>query len=134
MKVVGILEPTGTIADSYHFVSRETFQSLTNEGTLKTVTEEDSGVELFYTISSKVPDMFKESITLNSLQTIVLGKKQYIPMYFGSEEGAMMIQKGEFKKDGDVLKELERDVIVAGVLPKTGTALDTMHFVGSNFK
>ncbi len=134
MKVVGILEPTGTIVDSYHFVSRETFQTLTNEGTLKTVTEEDSGVELFYTISSQVPDMFKESITLNSLKTIVLGKKQYIPMYFGSEEGAMMIKKGEFKKDGDVLKELDRDVIVAGVLPKTGTALDDMHFVGSAFK
>ncbi len=134
IKVVGILEPTGTIADTYHFVNQETFQILTNEGILKTVTEEDSGVELFYTISSQVPDKFKESITLNSLDTIVLGKKQYVPMYFGSKEGAMMIQKGEFKKDGDVLKELDRDVIVAGVLPKTGTALDIMHFVGSDFK
>ena len=62
--------------------------------------------------------------------TVTLGKNEMVVGY----EEAMIIQKGEFKKNGDVLKELERDVIVAGVLPKTGTALDTMHFVGSNFK
>ena len=134
MKVVGILQPTGTIVDKYYLVNQETFQNLTNEGSLKTVTEDDDGVELFYSISYQIPDKFKESITLSSLNTIVLGKKQYVPMYFGSEEAGMMIKKGEFKKDGDVLKELDSDVIVAGVLPKTGTALDNMHFVGNDFR
>ncbi|MFZ2206579.1 MAG: heavy metal translocating P-type ATPase [Microgenomates group bacterium] len=133
MKVVGILEPTGTIADKYHFVNTETFVNLKNEGTLKTVTEEDGSIELFYVISSQIPDKFRQNITLGSLSNLTLGRKQYTPMYFGSEEGAMMMQKGEFKKEGDVLRELERDVIVAGVLPKTGTALDSMHFVGEGF-
>ena len=54
-------------------------------------------------------------------------------MYFGSEEATMMIEKGEFKKEGDVLKELDNNIIVAGILPKTGTALDDMHFVGVDF-
>jgi Cu+-exporting ATPase len=132
MKVVGILEPTGTIIDKYHLVSTETLQDLTNEGSLKTVTEDD-GVGLFYTISSAIPEKYTGKITLNSLKPLVLGQNQYIPMYFGYEEAGMMMKKGEFKKAGDILKELDKDVIVAGVLPKTGTALDDMHFVGSDF-
>jgi Cu+-exporting ATPase len=133
MKVVGILEPTGTILDTYHLVNTETFQDLSNEGSLKTVTEDD-GIGLFYTISSTVPEKYIGKITQNSLKPIVLGQNQYIPMYFGYEEAGMMIKKGEFKKAGDTLKELDQDVIVAGVLPKTGTALDDMHFVGPDFQ
>ncbi len=133
IKIVGILKPTGTIIDKYHLVNQSTFQKLTNEGSLQTVTEEEGEVELFYVISSQVPDKLKESIPLNSLAPIVVGKKQYLPMYFGSEEAVMMISKGEFEKTGDLLTELNRDVIVAGILPKTGTALDYMHLVGSDF-
>ncbi len=134
MRIVGILEPTGTIADKYHFVNQETFQNLTNEGTLKTVTEDDGGVELFYVISSEIPDKFKENISLNSLIVLTLGKKQYVPMYFGSEQARMMIKNDEFKKQGDVLEEQGTDVIVAGILPKTNTTLDDMHFVGVEFR
>ena len=43
------------------------------------------------------------------------------------------LQSVQFKKAGDTLKELDRDVIVAGILPKTGTSLDYMHFVGKGF-
>lgn len=134
MKVVGILAPTGTIIDKYHLVNSETFGILTNEGSLKTVSEDDGSVELFYTISYQVPEKFKKNIDIGSLKTVVIGKKSYVPMYFGSDEAEMMMKKGEFKKEGDNLKELGNDIIVAGILPKTGTALDNMHFVGSNFQ
>lgn len=134
MKVVGILEPTGTVLDNYHIVNSETFQILTNEGILKTVVEDDGGIELFYVISAQVPEKFIKNMELGSLYPIRIGKSQYIPMYFGSEEATMMISKNEFKKEGDVLKEQNTDVIVAGILPKTGTTLDIMHFVGIDFK
>lgn len=134
MKVVGILEPTGTVLDTYHLVNPETFQILTNEGVLKTVVEDDGGIELFYIISAQVPEKFVKNIELGSLYPIFIGKNRYIPMYFGSEEATMMIKKREFQKEGDVLRELGNDIIVAGILPKTGTALDSMHFVGVDFK
>jgi len=54
-------------------------------------------------------------------------------MYFGQKEGVMMIKKGEFRKKGDVLEELGNSIIVADILPKTGTTLDEMHFVGVDF-
>jgi Cu+-exporting ATPase len=133
MKVVGILEPTGTVLDKYHLVNPETFQILTNEGILKTVVEDDGGIELFYVISNKVPEKFLKNIELGSLYPILIGKNRFIPMYFGAEEAQMMIKKGEFKKEGDALTELDNDIIVAGILPKTGTALDDMHFVGVDF-
>ena len=134
MKVVGILEPTGTALDKYHLVNAETFQILTNEGVLKGIVEDDGGIELFYVISSRVPEKFVKNIELGSLYPILIGKNRYIPMYFGTEEAQMMMKKGEFKKEGDALKELDNDIIVAGILPKTGTALDDMHFVGEDFK
>lgn len=134
MKVVGILEPTGTILDSYHLVNGETFKTLTNEGSLKTAVEDGVDIELFYVISNKIPEKFVKDIELGTLFPIRIGKNQYIPMYFGSEEAQMMIKKSEFKKEGDVLQELNNDIIVAGILPKTGTALDSMHFVGVDFK
>jgi len=132
MKVVGILAPTGTALDTYHLVNPETFSLLQNGGTVVTVTEDNGGVELFYYISSQIPEKYKGNI--GSFDLLPLGKKQYVPMYFGSEQARMMIQNGEFKKIGDTLEEQGVDVIVAGILPKTGTMLDEMHFVGENFK
>ena len=134
MKVVGILAPSGSVLDKYHLVNSETFKYLTNEGSLQTVTEDDGGVELFYTISNQVPEKFKKNIDIGSLKIIVIGKKSYVPMYFGSDEAEMMMKKGEFKKEGDSLKELGNNIIVAGILPKTGTALDNMHFAGNDFR
>ena len=132
MTVVGIMAPTGTILDSYHLVSSETLSNITSETSLVTVTEED-GVELFYTIASRVPDKYKTNISPSGLDRVVLGTRVYVPMYFGATEAEMMIKKGEFKKEGDILQELGQDVIVAGILPKTNTSLDEMHFVGREF-
>jgi len=133
IKVIGILGRTGTIIDSFHIVNQETFTALKNEGVLKTSVEEDDGVELFYIISKQVPSKYKNNITLGSLYPIIEKDKTYIPMYLGFEQGVMMIKQGEFKKNGDVLSELGNNNVVAGILPKTGTALDMMHFVGVDF-
>lgn len=135
MKVVGVLKPTGTILDSYHLVNAETFEALeAGGGSVRTVVEDEGAVELFYVISSQVPEKFIKNIELGSLYPLIVGKKQYIPMYFGSEQAVMMIKNGEFNKEGDILKEQNTDVIVAGILPKTGTSLDMMHFVGVDLK
>jgi hypothetical protein len=133
MKVVGILERTGTILDSFHIVNKETYSGLKNEGVLRTVTEEDNGVELFYTISSIVPTKLNKDISIGSLLTTEIQGKKYTPMYFGNTVGVMMIKEGEFKKQGVTVEELGVNVIVAGILPKTGTALDKIHFAGPNF-
>jgi len=134
MRVVGILERTGTIIDSFHIINQKTFTTLNNEGMLKASVEEDNEVELFYAITKQVPTKYQNNMTLGSLYPIIEKDKTYIPMYFGFEQGVMMIKQGEFKKNGDVLSELGNNNIVAGILPKTGTALDMMHFVGEDFK
>jgi hypothetical protein len=134
MRVVGILEPTGTLVDNYHLVSAGTFSRLTGEDALTIIVEDDGGIEYFYTIRSAIPDKLKGDVTFGSLKPVVIGKKTYIPMYFGSEEAAMMIKKGEFRKTGDTLRESGNDVIVAGILPKTNTVLDGFHFAGEAFK
>lgn len=134
MKVVGIVERTGTLLDSFHFINEATFARLKNEGSLRAVVEDDDGVELFYTISSTIPTKFKQTITLGSLYPIIKSEKTYIPMYFGSQQAIMMIKEGEFSKVGDTLEEGGNNIVVAGILPKTNTIFDMMHFTGEDFK
>jgi len=134
MKVVGILAPTGTILDKYHLINSKTAQILNSEGNLRTVVEDDGGVELFYIISTRIPELLKENMSLDDFKSRNSNNIKYAPMYFGSEQARMMIKNGEFKKQGDTLKEEGTDVIVAGILPKTNTSFDEMHFVGEDFR
>lgn len=147
-KVVGILEPTGTVIDSYHFVNNATLAKMTNVATVKYVAEKEV-IKAFYfdvaapavtTSSSSVlvpeilptPEKLKNDI--QGFEVVTLGGKKYLPIYVGSSEAKMMIEGKLFSKVGDTIVDLfGNDVIIAGILPETKTVLDTMHFVGKGF-
>jgi hypothetical protein len=88
----------------------------------------------FYTVSSdNVPEKLEASI--GSFEPVVIGSKKYMPIYIGSTEAKMMIDKKLITKAGDTIDNLfGNDVIVAGILPETKTILDNFHFVGADFQ
>jgi hypothetical protein len=46
----------------------------------------------------------------------------------------MMIEEKEFNKPGDIVENFSGNaVIIAGILPKTNSIMDQMHFVGPDF-
>ncbi len=53
----------------------------------------------------------------------------------GADEARMMVSEKLFRKEGDRLENFFGNrVVVAGILPATGTILDSFHFVGKDFK
>lgn len=135
MKVVGILEPTGTSLDKYHLVNNETFQSLTSEGVVVSKVTEDNTEKLFYVITNQIPDLVQKEFTLNSFGTVTLGKSRYLPVFIGASEAEMMQKEKLFSKVGDTISGFfGNNIIIVGILPKTDTAIDNMHFIGSNFQ
>lgn len=132
MKVVGILEPTGTILDKYHFVSEETFNELTSSGNVKVNLAADGTPKFFYLVDNNIPDKVKNSIPVDGFSPVYITNNKYEPIFIGADEAEMMKKEKIFSKDGDLIKGLfGKDVIVAGVLPKTNTVLDNFHFMGS---
>lgn len=135
MKVVGILEPTGTSLDKYHLVNNGTFQSVTNEGIVVSKVTEDNTEKLFYVITNQVPDLLQKEFSSESFGVVTLGRARYLPVFIGANEAEMMQKEKLFSSIGDTINGFfGNNVIVAGILPKTGTALDNMHFVGVEFR
>ena len=132
VKIVGILEPTGTLVDDYHFVNNNTLAKMTNAGEFKVIVESD-GLELYYKESKEsLPDNLKNKIS--NFDAVWLGSKKYLPVYIGYSDAVEMIKGKEFSKVGDVFDDFAgNSVIIAGILPETKTSLDMMHFVGPDF-
>lgn len=133
VKVVGIISPTGTVVDDYHFVNNSTFAKINTVADVKFVAEKEI-IKIFYFVTpANVPEKIKDSI--QGFESVTLGGKQYLPIYIGSAEAKMMIEKKLISKVGDTIDNLfGNNVIVAGILPETKTTLDQMHFVGKEFK
>ncbi|TSC52410.1 MAG: Cu2+-exporting ATPase [Parcubacteria group bacterium LiPW_41] len=132
VKVVGILEPTGTIVDSYHFVNNATLSGLTSVAEVRFVTEKEIIKSFYFDNGVNIPEKFKTNI--QGFDPVILGTKQYLPVYIGSGEAKMMIDKKLISKVGDVINNFfGNNVIVVGILPETKTILDDMHFVGQGF-
>ena len=133
VKIVGILEPTGTLIDSYHFVNKDTLGKITNSAKIKIIAEE-AGTEIFYqSDKNSMPDKVKNSIS--SLDKIWIGNSSYFPVYIGFSDAAMMIKQKEFSKVGNIVQNFAGNtVVIAGILPETKTILDQMHFVGLEFE
>lgn len=135
MKIVGILEPTGTILDKYHIVNSETYQQVTNAATIKTTLAPDGSAKLFYLVNNNVPEKLRDSIPADGFNPFYISKVKYLPIYIAADEAEMMQKEKLFEKEGDPLKNFfGNDVIVAGVTPKTNTALDYFHFVKGDFE
>lgn len=146
VKIIGILEPTGTLLDNYHFVSNATLAKVTNAASVKHVAEKEIIKSFYFDIASVVsitatttasivptPEKLKDSI--QGFDPINLAGKKYLPVYIGSSEAKMMIDNKLFTKVGDTIDNFfGNNVMIAGILPETKTTLDTMHFVGQGFE
>lgn len=133
VKVVGILEQTGTLMDKYHFVNNITLAKITSVADVRFVAEKEI-IKSFYAITpSSTPEKLKTNI--QGFDPIILGGKRYLPVYIGSEETKMMIEKKLLSKVGDTIDNFfGNNIIVASILPETKTFLDTMHYVGQGFE
>lgn len=134
MKVVGILAPTGTNIDNYHLVNGETYERMQGEENIQSLIAPDNSVKLFSVITGEVPQLIANEVAPQLLLPVRIGSAEYIPLFIGADEAKMMIDEKLFSKRGDsIVGFFGNNVIIAGVLPKTNTSLDTMHFVGSAF-
>lgn len=133
VKIVGILEPTGTLLDSYHVINKNTLAKMPTTATFKNIAEQEIIKSFYFVVFSNTPEKLKDSI--GSFSPVTLGTKKYLPIYIGSSEARMMIEAKLITKVGDTIDNLfSNDVIVAGILPETKTPLDMMHFVGPEFE
>lgn len=131
VKVVGILKATGTLADSYHFVAPATLDAMNVAASLQVVAEDNGTTKLFYFVDGAAPK--KLASALDSTVAATVGDTQYYPVYIGSTEATMMKEKKLFVRDGDTIRDFFGNNAVVYTLPKTGTVLDTMHFVDASF-
>ncbi|KKR14955.1 MAG: copper-translocating P-type ATPase [Candidatus Falkowbacteria bacterium GW2011_GWA2_39_24] len=133
VKVVGILEPTGTLIDNYHFVNKATLAKIATVANVQIIVEGEDA-EIFYRGSKdSLPETLKNSIS--SLDQIWLNNQGYFPVYIGFSDAQEMIEEKEFSKVGDIVEDFAgQRVIIAGIMPETKTILDQMHFVGPSFE
>ncbi len=133
LKVVGILQLTNTMVDEYHLVNKNTFAKLTTEAKMGSVAENEIIKEFYFVTNTNTSEKVRAQI--GSFEPREINGKKYLPVYIGSAEAQMMINKKLISKVGDTIDNLfGNDIVVAGILPKTKTSLDMMHFVGAGFK
>ncbi len=133
VKVVGILEQTGTLMDKYHFVNNITLSRIVSTSNISFVAEKEIIKSFYFTTVSTTPEKLKNNI--QGFDLVTLGGKNYLPIYIGSEEAKMMIDNKLISKTGDVIDNFfGNNVIVANILPETKTFLDSLHYVGQGFE
>lgn len=135
MMVGGIFGPTGTALDVFHVVEKNTFGDLQSAARVEITTVGDE-IKLFYWITEDTsPVAYQNVLSSEMFAPVLIGGKKYQPMYIGLSEARMMQKEKLFEKEGDILPGFfGNDVIVAGILPETNTALDMFHYVGSEFE
>lgn len=134
MTIAGILEPTGTVLDKMHIVNENTYKALKGETNIVTAKTPDGSAKFFYVVTNNnVPEKIKGSVRENSFNEIVVSGKAYQPVYIGNTEAEMMKSEKLFANQGDVIDNFFGiNAVVAGVLPKTDTFLDNMHYLAKN--
>ena len=135
LTVSGVLAPTGTIIDGWHIVNRKTLDKMDAPSARLRFIAEQEVIKGFYPVDetdSNVPEQLRA--VLSGFDPVVLGGKTYLPIYVGSAEAEMMIEKKLIGKVGDTIDSFfGNTVIIAGILPETGTSLDELHYVGPEF-
>lgn len=143
VKVVGILKPTNSMVDNFHFVNSSTLALINQEADLSATVGPDKKGKLFYQINAEtldqkpqqVPEQFKNILTKENLNDVVVENNPYKALWIGSVEAKMMFKESLFSKENDLLPKLfGNDFIVKGVLPETKTVLDHFHFINSQVK
>lgn len=132
IKIVGILKPTGTAIDDYHFVNKSAYDKMDSTAVIISVAEKEI-IKVFYFVKGdNAPEKLKgEMPTFAPLKSF---DETFLPVYIGSAEAKMMIEKDLIKKVGDNLNDFfGNKVVVTGILNPTGTSLDNYHYVGEEF-
>jgi Cu+-exporting ATPase len=133
VKIVGILEATGTLVDDYHFVNQATLAKMTSVARVEYVAEKEVLKSFYFVEGAEAPEKLRNDI--KGFGLVVLGDKQYLPVYVGSSEAKMMIENKLIAKAGDTINDFfGNQIIIAGILPETKTTLDMMHYVGPGFE
>ncbi len=131
IKISGILKPTGTIIDKYHFINKPTFFKMANSAKVEFVAEKEIIKSFYYVTGKNIPEKITSIKDFNS---VFLGGQKYLPIYIGSAEAKMMIENDLIVGTGSTINDFfGNNVIVAGILPETKTFLDEFHYVGPNF-
>lgn len=135
MKVIGILAKTGTEVDEFHLVSSETLERINGAAVIRTTATPDGSSKVFYEVAGNTPSQLVAALSEDSFNhPLTVGGKTYQPVYIGADEAAMMQKEKLFKKEGDLISGFfGNDVIVAGIMPKTNSPLDSFHYVKSGF-
>jgi Cu+-exporting ATPase len=132
MKIAGVLAPTGTALDKMHIVNVNTYKNVESVGIISTAKAEDGTAKFAYLIDNNIPEKIKSYIPDSAFSAVIIGSKTYQPIYIGSTEAEMMISERLFKEEGDLIDNFfGLNVIVAGILPKTDTLLDNLHYISS---
>lgn len=92
--------------------------------------------KLFYpvTIETVPPEFMDQLSKKNSFSAVMIEGVLYQSIYLGAEEAGIMRAEKLFDQPGDTIQDFfGNNVIIAGILPKTDTVFDRLHFVGPNF-
>jgi hypothetical protein len=127
----GFLAPQQAPVDDMHFVAAEDYPAVTGEEGRVFFEELDGMPKVFYAraIGESTPLTLPYAEGDAALYAVrEFEGKPYAPVVIGSAEAAMMREEGLFTQVGDRIDGFfGQDVVIAGVLEKTGTALDMMH-------
>jgi hypothetical protein len=133
LSLSGVLAPTGTIADRFHFLDTEQFNQTSPKSDIAYVQLTSTNMpKLFYTLPVRDPMLANLSLAEGKILDYSvqnLAGDQYYPLIVGSDEAKVMRDEKLFSKPGDTIHNFfGRNVYLVGVLKPTGNALDEMHF------
>jgi hypothetical protein len=129
-----VLKETDSPVDIMHFLGTNMFNRIDGEkGRVFTKLNPESVPKMFYylNISETLPKKFVLAEgSMSGYEIHDLGGVRYYPLVLGSDEAKMMREEHLFSQPGDVIRGFfGRNVVVVGVLNKTNSGLDMMHFV-----
>lgn len=142
ISIKGVLSETNTFIDDFHFVSEDNYVNLNGEEDKLLIKFKDEKTpKLFYLYDYKpnYPNYDKIKIELtegdiNDYSIRSLDSKIYYPVIIGYDEAMMMREEKLFTNVGDTLDNFfGKDIVIVGVIKKTNTSVDMIHFVQPDF-
>jgi len=151
VKVSGMLKRTDSLLDMMHVLPEDAYDSFPAGEPIDVKYTEDKMPKFFYYIrrdGGNWPkgirfsmggmldfEMIREDRTVfqakvGDIDIHVGDNRTYLPLVLGAKEAKMMMDEGMFSKPGERIRGFfGKDVVIAGVLEPTGTALDMMHYM-----
>ncbi len=133
-KFGGMLSKTGTQLDMFHFLSPTQYAAINGEeGRMFVKVSPEKVPKLFYTlqIGESAPPKFEFAEgRMDDYKPHELGGETYYPAIIGAQEAKMMRDEKLFALPGDTIRGFfGKNVVIAGVLKPSGSAMDMAHFI-----